>query len=239
VTDGAPIAAVESRPESAERVFGDRLALADRFVGHLSSTGVEWGLLGPRELPRLWTRHVLNCAVLSELVPVGVRLIDIGSGAGLPGLAVAIARPDLTVTLVEPLDRRVSWLEMVVADLGLAVEVRRARAEELTGQITGDVVTARAVAPLDRLARWTLPLVAPGGELLALKGQTAPAELVQHQRTLERLGAVASDVVRCGEELLEIPTTVVRVRVGPSGGGARPGSTSGPRPRPRARRGPR
>jgi 16S rRNA (guanine527-N7)-methyltransferase len=219
VTDGAPAAALESRPPVAADVFGDRLEVAERYVDHLSTTGVDWGLLGPRELPRLWTRHVLNCAVLSELVPSSVRLIDIGSGAGLPGLPVALARPDLAVTLVEPLERRVAWLQMVVADLGLDIDVRRARAEDLRGELEAEVVTARAVAPLDRLARWALPLVSAHGELLALKGQSAAAEVAQHERSLVRLGATACDVVRCGEGLLETPTTVVRVRVGPSGGG--------------------
>ena len=139
------------------------------------------GLIGPREAPRLWDRHLLNCAVLGEVVPRGVAVADVGSGAGLPGLVLAIARPDLRVTLVEPLLRRTRFLDEVVDLLGLQaqVEVLRGRAEELADGRTFDVVTARAVAPLERLARWCLPLVAPGGELVAMKGASAPAEVVE------------------------------------------------------------
>ncbi|GAB2678365.1 16S rRNA (guanine(527)-N(7))-methyltransferase RsmG [Thalassiella azotivora] len=196
-------------------LFRDRLPLAERFAEHLATTGVDWGLLGPRELPRLWTRHVLNCAVLGELLPAGCSVVDVGSGAGLPGLAVAIARPDIRITLVEPLERRTSWLDEVVDDLELAtVSVRRARAEEVAGQVTADVVTARAVAPLEKLARWGLPLVAPGGQMLAIKGRSAQEELDASRAALLRLGVDAMDVVTCGAGVLETPTTVVRVRVG-------------------------
>lgn len=212
--------AIEPVPASASAVFGDRVDLAERYTRHLATTAVDWGLIGPRELPRLWTRHVLNCAVIGDLVPENTSVVDVGSGAGLPGIALAIARPDLDVLLVEPLERRVAWLEEVVADLGLSVRVRRARAEELVGEVRAPVVTARAVAALDRLARWGLPLTEPGGELLAIKGQSAPAELETSAPALRRLGATEWDVLRCGEGVLEVPTTVVRVRVG--AGGARP-----------------
>lgn len=209
---------VESAPASAVALFGPRLPLAERYARHLATTAVEWGLIGPREVPRLWTRHILNCAVVGELLPPGSEVVDIGSGAGLPGVALAIARPDVRVTLVEPLERRVAWLEDVVADLGLEVSVRRARAEELAGSLVAPVVTARAVAPLRRLATWGLPLTAPGGELLAIKGQSAPAELEATVPHLRRLGAVRWDVVQCGSALLDVPTTVVRVRVGDRSG---------------------
>lgn len=209
---------VEPAPAAASTVFGARLPVAERFVEHLATTAVEWGLLGPRELPRLWSRHVLNCAVLAELVPEGAAVIDLGSGAGLPGIALAVARPDLRITLVEPLERRVTWLESVVADLGLDVVVRRARAEDLHGQLTAPVVSARAVAPLRRLAGWGLPLVEAGGELLAIKGRTAQSELDAARGVLGRLGAVGADVVECGADLLQTPTTVVRVRVAVASG---------------------
>lgn len=198
-----------------EVVFPGRGDLARDFVGHLATTGVEWGLIGPREVPRLWTRHVLNCAVLGELVPQGASVIDVGSGAGLPGLAVAIARPDLRVTLVEPLERRTAWLSMVVDDLGLDVEVVRARAEEVRGTHSADVVTARAVAALDKLARWTVPLTVPGGQVLAIKGRSAADEVAAASKAFRRLGVVGHEVVQCGEAVLEQPTTVVRLTTGP------------------------
>ncbi len=193
-------------------VFGEKVDLARRFVAYLATSGVERGLIGPREVPRLWTRHVLNCAVLGELVPQTVRVIDVGSGAGLPGIALAIARPDLAIVLVEPLERRTTWLDEVVADLGLDVQVLRARAEEVAGTEQAQVVTARAVAALDRLARWTLPLVQAGGEVLAIKGRSAGEELATARRGLGRLGVVESSVLLCGVKVLEVPTTVVRLR---------------------------
>jgi 16S rRNA (guanine527-N7)-methyltransferase len=193
------------------------LAVAERFVQHLVGTGVERGLLGPREVPRIWSRHVLNCAVLAELVPEGVSVLDVGSGAGLPGLALAIARPDLAVTLVEPFARRATWLSEVSADLDVSVRVVRARAEDLAGVETIDVVTARAVAPLERLAGWALPLLVPGGELLAIKGRSAAEEVRAATAQLSRMGAQFVDVSTCGHGVVDPETTVVRVRVGADG----------------------
>ena len=202
-------------PAAAERLFGDRLDLAVRYVEHLASTGVEWGLIGPREVPRLWERHVLNCAVVGELVPQDALVLDVGSGAGLPGLPLALCRPDLRVVLVEPLLRRVEWLDLVVDDLGLdMVQVRRARAEEVVGELRAPVVTARAVAPLDRLARWGLPLLEPGGAMLALKGRTAEQEVGATLAGVRRAGGVSTEVLTLGSDLLDEATTVVRVRVG-------------------------
>ena len=202
-------------PAAAERLFGDRLDLAVRYVEHLASTGVEWGLIGPREVPRLWERHVLNCAVVGELVPQDALVLDVGSGAGLPGLPLALCRPDLQVVLVEPLLRRVEWLDLVVDDLGLdMVQVRRARAEEVVGELRAPVVTARAVAPLDRLARWGLPLLEPGGAMLALKGRTAEQEVGATLAGVRRAGGVSTEVLTLGSDLLDEATTVVRVRVG-------------------------
>lgn len=214
----APTEAPEPCPAAARVVYGDRLPLADRLVAHLVTSGVERGLIGPREVSRIWTRHVLNCAVLSELVGPATRVVDVGSGAGLPGLAVAIARPDLEVVLIEPLERRALWLQEVVADLGLDVVVRRARAEDVADDVRGGVVTARAVAPLPRLLGWALPLVAPGGQVLAIKGRTAAAELASSAGLLVRWGITGAAVVECGAGVLEVATTVVRVP-----GGRRPG----------------
>ncbi len=199
-------------------VFGEQVGLARRFAVHLATSGVERGLIGPREVPRLWTRHVLNCAVLGELVPVGATVVDVGSGAGLPGIAVALARPDLQVTLVEPLERRTVWLAEVVDDLGIDVRVVRGRAEDVTGSVRGQVVTARAVAALDKLARWSLPLVEPGGQVLAIKGRSADEELAGARAALRRRGVVEDAVLTCGERWLAVPTTVVRLRVATAGG---------------------
>ena len=218
----------EARPGAATAVFGDRLALADGLVGHLVTSGVERGLVGPREVARMWTRHVLNCAVLAELVPPSARVVDIGSGAGLPGLALAIARPDLDILLVEPLERRVQWLQEVAADLGLPVTVHRERAEGVAGEISGHVVTARAVAPLPRLLGWALPLVEPGGQVLAIKGRTAEAELADSSDLLDRWNITGAEVVSCGAAVLDVPTTVVRI---PVGTGARPARAGGGRRR--------
>jgi 16S rRNA (guanine527-N7)-methyltransferase len=177
----------------------------------LGTDGVVRGLIGPRETGRLWSRHVANCAVLEELVPQGVSVADIGSGAGLPGLPLALVRPDLRVVLVEPLLRRATFLGEAVEALGLSgrVEVLRGRAEEQ--KLAVDVVTARAVAPLDRLAGWTLPHVVVGGVLLALKGEGAAEEVASSQQALEKVGGGQAEVLLCGAGVVEPPTTVVRV----------------------------
>lgn len=201
-------------PAEASAVFGANLPLAVRFAEHLADTGISHGLIGPREVPRLWERHILNCAVIAEVMPQGASVIDVGSGAGLPGIAIALARPDLTVTLVEPMERRTAWLDMVVTDLGLdRVTVRRARAEELHGELSAEVVTARAVAALDKLLRWCLPLVAPGGRVVAMKGSSAEREIDEAQKTLRRLSAAGVSIDICGRDVLETPTTVVVVEV--------------------------
>jgi 16S rRNA (guanine527-N7)-methyltransferase len=198
----------ETPPSSAAEVFGDRLPLAERYVDLLSSAGVERGLIGPREVPRLWERHVLNCAVVVPRVPAGASVADVGSGAGLPGLVWAIARPDLTVTLIEPLLRRTVFLGETVEALGLErVTVLRSRAEDVTEQF--DVVTARAVAPLEKLAGWCLPLVRRGGVLLALKGRTAEEEVASSRVSLHKMGA--TDIVVSSHGDLQVPTTVVEV----------------------------
>lgn len=207
VADGAP----PPPPTQATRLFGERMARAERYVALLAGSGVERGVVGPRETARLWERHMLNCAVIGDLIPENCRVLDVGSGAGLPGIPLVLARPDLTVVLLEPMARRVAWLEEVIADLGLPVAVHRGRAEQHEGiGQDWDVVTARAVAPLDRLAAWCLPLTRPGGQLLALKGASASEEAARHGGRIRRAGGDLQ-IVECGVALVESPTTVVVV----------------------------
>jgi len=211
--------ATEQEPALAAEIFGDRLALVRRYVDLLTGPGVQRGLIGPRETGRLWTRHVLNSAALAELVPAGVRVVDIGSGAGLPGVPLTLARPDLHVDLVEPLLRRSTFLTEVVAELGLdRCRVVRARAEDVVGEVGGaDVVTARAVAPLGKLAGWAAPLLRMGGELLALKGTSAPEEVERDRDEVRRAGITDVAVVRVGADLAGAATVVVRGRRGAAG----------------------
>jgi 16S rRNA (guanine527-N7)-methyltransferase len=205
-------------PPAAARIFGNQLDGATRYARLLAGDGLTRGLLGPREVPRLWERHLLNCAVISELIGAGAIVTDVGSGAGLPGIPLALARPDLSIELLEPLQRRTIFLREAVSALGLdRVQVVRGRAEESVRAERVDVVTARAVAPLSRLAAWCLPLLRPGGSLIALKGSRAGAELADCAQDLQRLGAVDWEVVACGVGLVDPPTTVVRVILGDAG----------------------
>ncbi|RLK60206.1 16S rRNA (guanine(527)-N(7))-methyltransferase RsmG [Actinokineospora cianjurensis] len=203
------------RPPVAVDVFGDRVEVADRFARLLTEHGVERGLIGPREVDRLWDRHLLNSAVIQEVIPPGATVVDIGSGAGLPGVPLAIARPDLRVTLVEPMARRVAWLDEVVETLALSsVTVLRGRAEEpgIRSRVSGaEVVTARAVAPLAKLAGWCLPLLRQGGLLVALKGASAAEEVDRDRAEVAAVGGGAPRVESCGAEVLEVPTTVVLI----------------------------
>ena len=209
---------VESTPaeqDAARKIFGDRLNLAERYVEHLATSGMERGLLGPREVPRLWSRHVLNCAVVAELIPANASVADVGSGAGLPGLCLAIARPDIAITLIEPLERRVIWLNEVVADLGLEnVRVIRGRAEQVVDDVNVDVATARAVSALGGLAGLTIPLLHGNGTVLAIKGRSAEEEVQKAAKAIRKLGGRDTSVVTAGGDLLAEPTTVVRISVG-------------------------
>ncbi|MCV2392846.1 16S rRNA (guanine(527)-N(7))-methyltransferase RsmG [Actinotalea sp. M2MS4P-6] len=234
-----------------QEALGDAYPLLRRFAELLADEGVRRGLIGPREVPRLWERHLLNCAAAASLVPPG-RLVDVGSGAGLPGVVLAALRPDVEVVLLEPMERRTRWLTEVVDDLGLGVEVLRGRAEEQQGRLYADAVTARAVAPLERLAGWTLPLLRRGGELLALKGERASDELAEARGAIARLGGGPGDVVtarlvpgvaetwvvrieRVAEAVPELPAPGKRT---PSSRTTRSGQQGGETPRHGGRRGP-
>ncbi len=225
-------------PPAAEALFGERLAIAQNYADLLAGPGVERGLLGPREVERLWDRHILNSAAVAELIESDARVIDIGSGAGLPGLALAIARPDLAVTLVEPMQRRTDFLNEAVVSLGVQVEVVRGRAEDAAVRIRlagADVVVSRAVADLEKLARWSLPLLRKGGRMMALKGERATEEVADRARAMAALGAGRIEVVHCGAAYLSPPTTVV---VAVQQKTVRQRQKSGRKPRSAERRGP-
>jgi len=199
---------VSRETPGAVQLFGDDLTVIDGYVQILATRGIERGIIGPREAPRLWERHIHNCAVVVPRIPANASVADVGSGGGLPGLVWAIARPDLSVTLIEPLLRRTTFLSEAVEELGLLnVRVLRARADEVDESF--DVVTARAVADLGKLATWCLPLVRRGGVMLALKGQSAAAEVEQWTEVLHRQGAADIVVASYGEEPSQ--TTVVEV----------------------------
>lgn len=205
-------------PAAALAVFGDRLSVMLRYADLLATAGAERGLIGPREVPRVWERHLLNCAVIEELVPPGAKVDDVGSGAGLPGLVLAVQRPDVSVTLVEPLLRRTVFLQEAIDALGVTnVTVTRMQAQERArARPSRDVVTARAVAPLERLAGWCLPLLRQGGVLLALKGAAAADELRAARPSLQALGGVCAELITVGEGVVDPPTTVVRIQRGGS-----------------------
>jgi 16S rRNA (guanine527-N7)-methyltransferase len=215
---------VSAPPKAAATLFGSRLEKAQRYAAILAEDGVERGLIGPREVGRLWDRHLLNSAAVGEAIEADARIADIGSGAGLPGIPLALARPDLRVTLIEPLLRRSDFLSEVVTELELDVRVVRGRAEESSVRDTVgemDAVVSRAVASLDKLTKWSFPLLRVGGEMVALKGERAEDEIREHRRVMERLGAVNVRVMRCGAEYLDPPATVVAARRRQPAGGRR------------------
>ncbi|MEI5584437.1 MULTISPECIES: 16S rRNA (guanine(527)-N(7))-methyltransferase RsmG [unclassified Agromyces] len=215
MTDHSPAGphALEAEPASARVVFGDRLGLVRRFTENLARHGEELGLIGPLELPRLWSRHVVNSGLVAPLLRPG-RVGDVGSGAGLPGLVLAIARPDVHLTLIEPMERRVAWLNRQVDELDLQnVDVVRARAEEakLTGQL--DQVTARAVSALRTLIPITAPLLKPGGELLLMKGAGVIGEMGAAEKALRKYRLENVEVTVLGEGVVDDVTRVFRARV--------------------------
>ena len=195
----------ERWPEAAENL--------KKFHDFLCTAGVERGLLGPREIPRMWSRHIANSVVIESLIPQNASVVDVGSGAGLPGIPLAIVRPDLKVTLLEPLARRVSFLEEAVEVLNLSstVDILRARAEDVKDR-QWDVVTGRAVANLNKFLKLTWKLVSPQGQLLPLKGEQATSELAEAQGFLTKRG-LKGEVLQVGEGLIEPDTTVIQIRL--------------------------
>lgn len=205
-------AEVPPPPEAAAAIFGSNLDAALRYAEILAGAGVERGLLGPREVDRLWGRHILNSAVIAELLEPDEQVADIGSGAGLPGIPLALARPDVRVTLIEPLLRRSDFLRETIEELGVDCRVVRGRAEDRgvrdeVGEV--DVVVSRAVASLDKLARWSSPLLRPGGRMLAMKGERAEDEVRQHRRSMAVHGISDVKVTRCGAQYVDPAATVV------------------------------
>jgi len=204
---------LEAEPSAALELFGDRVEVARRFAANLAEQGEERGLIGPLELPRLWSRHILNCAIVAPLLRPGV-VGDVGSGAGLPGLVLAIARPDVSFVLIEPMERRVAWLNEQVAELGLDnVSVVRARAEEARLDGPLDQVTARAVSAFRKLLPLTAPLLRDGGELVLMKGAAAPAEVDAAGKEIRKYKVHDIEVLTLGEGVLSEVTRVIRASV--------------------------
>ena len=226
-----------SEPAAARVVFGPALETARNYAAMLTGIAVERGLIGPAEAGRVWQRHLLNSAVVAELIPERCALADLGSGAGLPGIVLAIVRPLAVVTLVEPMARRTAFLAECVDRLGLRnVRIKRARAEQLAGQVEADIVTARAVARLDRLAGLAVGLARPGGTVLAIKGASAAAELDLARPELRRIGATGAELLRLGDGVLEQPTTVIRFTTAGRRRGSADSRSSAPRTMAGARR---
>jgi len=203
---------VELEPAAAFVIFGERIDLARAYVASLASEGVLRGLIGPREAGRLWSRHVLNSAVVGSLLSAGCRVVDIGSGAGLPGIPLAISRPDCQFDLVEPLERRATYLREIVETLELGnCQVIRGRADEVVVQCgEADIVTSRAVAPLAKLAAWSAPLLRTGGKLMALKGSSAGDEIQRDQAAVSATGLVNLVVVSAGGGLVDPVTSIIK-----------------------------
>jgi 16S rRNA (guanine527-N7)-methyltransferase len=205
----------EQEPSATKEIFGEHIDLARAYTDRLAKDSETFGLLGPRELPRIWGRHVINSALLAELVPAGSKVADIGSGAGLPGIPMAIAKPDAHFTLIEPMERRSGWLQSVVQDLGIKnIEVIRARAEEVQ-RTDFDIATARAVAALDKLLKLLTPLIrgSEGKTVLAMKGSRAPEEIMEAKKRLELLGFDTPEIITLGEGRAPETATVVRIKL--------------------------
>ena len=202
----------EAEPAVAAAIFGSGIEMARKYAELLIRDGDMLGLIGPRELPKLWTRHILNSAVVADLIEPGQKVADIGSGAGLPGIPMAIVRPDAQFVLIEPMERRANWLaEVAIPEIGLTnVQVLRGRAEEAPLS-NYDVATARAVSALPKLLRMMVPLVVPGGQILALKGSKAAEEIEESKPLVKKLKLSGFEVITAGAQTLDEPTTVVRI----------------------------
>lgn len=206
------ISAIEVPPAGTKEFFGTAYPKAVRYAQHLATTGIEWGLIGPREVDRLWTRHILNCAVVAEFIEDNDVVGDVGSGAGLPGIPIALLRPDAQVVLIEPMERRVEWLKMVVDDLELDnVRIVRARVEELVDEEMFTVVTSRAVKAMTTLIEWTHEVMGPEGRILALKGASVEAELVKAKKLLKRYRLSQPQIHIVDGGILDVPSRVVEI----------------------------
>jgi 16S rRNA (guanine527-N7)-methyltransferase len=207
------MAELEAEPEVAAALFGERIDVARAYTGDLARRGEELGLIGPLELPRLWSRHIINCVLVAPLLRPGTTG-DIGSGAGLPGLVLAIARPDVQFVLIEPMERRVDWLRAESAELGLDnVLVVRARAEEAQLAAPLDQVTARAVTALSKLIPATAHLLRRGGEMVFMKGSRVDEEIQAAQKTIRKHGLSGVEVLILGEGIAPESTRVFRATV--------------------------
>ena len=214
MTDAAPAPVLEQEPAAAVALFGDRIELARSFTHELARRGEELGLIGPLELPRLWTRHILNSALLAPLLEERGRVADVGSGAGLPGLVLAIARPDVSFILIEPMERRCEWLTSEATRLGLDnVEVVRGRAEDVADDVVVDQVTARAVSALSKLIPLTVPLVRSGGQLILMKGARVDEEVEKARKVILRKRLADVEVLELGDGVVEETTRVFRATV--------------------------
>lgn len=198
--------------EALREYFGDAFPTVEHFAARLRDEGEIRGLIGPREVPRIWDRHILNSAAVVPFLPETGLIVDIGSGAGLPGVVIAALRPNASVYLVEPMERRCAWLSEIADDLGLAnIEVKRGRAEEFHGAFQCDAVTSRAVAALDKLARLSLPLLRPGGEMIVLKGRNVAREIDPARKVLRKLKGSDPEIIEASTIPGVESTTVVRV----------------------------
>ncbi|MDN5593423.1 MAG: 16S rRNA (guanine(527)-N(7))-methyltransferase RsmG [Brevibacterium aurantiacum] len=206
------LSALEIPPAGTEEFFGAAYPAAQRYAQHLATTGIEWGLIGPREIDRLWTRHILNCAVVAEFIDDSDVVGDVGSGAGLPGIPIALLRPEAQVVLIEPMERRVEWLKMVVDDLALDnVRIVRARVEELVDEEMFTVVTSRAVKAMTTLIEWTHEVMVPEGRILALKGASVEAELAKTKKLLKRYRLSQPEIHIVDGGILDVPSRVVEI----------------------------
>ncbi|MBO9038331.1 16S rRNA (guanine(527)-N(7))-methyltransferase RsmG [Curtobacterium flaccumfaciens] len=211
-TEAVPV--LEAEPAAAAALFGDRIEVARSFTNELARRGEELGLIGPLELPRLWTRHILNSALLAPLLEARGRVADVGSGAGLPGLVLAIARPDVEFVLIEPMERRTDWLRSESDRLGLQnVTVLRGRAEDVADDVVVDQVTARAVSALSKLIPLTVPLVRSGGQLILMKGARVDEEIEKARKVILRKRLSDVEVLELGDGVVDETTRVFRATV--------------------------